>query len=127
GVTPFYGSQSTGNKSVSEDRVVNQTIDYNTSASFDLRPDVTSSTSFGVQYFTVDRRSTDASGENMPTPAVSTVSSAAGRSGEETIVENKKFGMFVQETFGWKNQMFLTAALRADGNSAFGESFKAAY
>jgi outer membrane receptor protein involved in Fe transport len=28
---------------------------------------------------------------------------------------------------GWRNQAFLTAALRADANSAFGESFNAAY
>jgi TonB-dependent SusC/RagA subfamily outer membrane receptor len=127
GTTPFYGAASTGTKSSQEDRVVNQTFDYNVSASFDVRPDLTSSTSFGVQYFTVDKRTTEATGENMPTPAVSTVSSGAVRGGREEIVENKTFGMFVQETFGWRNQAFLTAALRADGNSAFGESFNAAY
>jgi TonB-linked SusC/RagA family outer membrane protein len=127
GTTPFYGAQSTGSKSSQEDRVVNQTIDYNVTASFDPRADVTSSTSFGVQYFTVDKRTTEATGENMPTPAVSTVSSGAVRGGREEIVENKTFGMFVQETIGWRNQAFFSAALRADGNSAFGESFKAAY
>jgi hypothetical protein len=45
----------------------------------------------------------------------------------ESFVQNKTLGTFIQQQFGWRNQAFATAAIRADGNSAFGESFKAAY
>ena len=35
--------------------------------------------------------------------------------------------MFVQQSVAWRNRLFLTAALRGDDNSAFGQDFKAAY
>jgi len=63
----------------------------------------------------------------MPTPAVSTVSAAAVTEGSESFSENNTLGTFIQQTIGWQNQAFFTAAIRADANSAFGESFDAAY
>ncbi len=127
GTPAFYGANSTGRKQVVADRELNQTFDYNATATFDVTPDLNSSTSVGVQYFMRENSSGTATGTQLPTPAVSTVSSASVRTGAETFVENKTFGVFVQETVGWRNQAFLTAALRADANSAFGESFDAAY
>jgi len=127
GSPAFYAGNSEGFKQVVNDRDLNRTLDYNITASFDLTPDVTSATTFGVQYFTTAFASTTASGTNMATPAVSTVSSAAQRQAAEAFEENKTFGTFVQQTFGWRNQAFLTAAVRADANSAFGEDFDAAY
>jgi hypothetical protein len=127
GTPNFYGSNSTGNKSLSHDRGLNQTFDYNATASFDLGSEMTSATSGGLQYFVTQRSTGTASGRELPTPAVSTVSAASVRTGSEEFVENKTFGVFVQQTLGWRNQAFLTAAVRADANSAFGESFEAAY
>jgi TonB-dependent SusC/RagA subfamily outer membrane receptor len=127
GSFPYYGANSVGNKSLEHLRDLNQTVDYSATASFDLMPSVTSATSVGVQYFMRESLSATATGNNMPTPAVSTVSAAAVRSGSESYVENKTFGVFIQQTMGWRNQAFVTAALRADANSAFGESFDAAY
>ncbi len=123
----FYSSNSTGTKQLGYTRTLNQTFDYNITASFNLNPSVTSATSGGVQYFTRQTSDAGATGRDLPTSAVSTVSAAAVTSGDESFVENKTFGVYLQETAGWRNQAFLTAALRADGNSAFGESFKAAY
>ncbi len=123
----YYGSNSVGNKEFVHRRDLQQTVDYNATASFDVTPAFTSATSVGVQYFTRESLEATAEGNNMPTSAVSTVSAASIRSAAETFVENKTFGVFVQETVGWQNQAFVTAALRADANSAFGESFEAAY
>ena len=36
-------------------------------------------------------------------------------------------GFFVQQQFGWKDRLFLTGAIRADDNSAFGEDFDVVY
>lgn len=124
---PAYGGFSTGRKQVVQRRAVNYTLDYTASLTHDLSETVNSVTSGGVQYFTRELQVASALGTNLPTPAVSTVSSAANRTGDESFVENKTFGVFVQQTFGWQDQLFITAALRADGNSAFGESFDAAY
>src|SRR5690606_28591240 len=110
---PAYAGFSDGQKDVSQNRAVNRTLDYTATATRDLTDNVSSATSFGLQYFARELQVATASGEQLPTPAVSTVSSAAVRSGEETFVENKTFGVFVQETVGWRDQLFVTAALRA--------------
>lgn len=127
GTPAFYGANSTGSKQLSHDRDLNQTADYNITATLDLNPSLSSSTSFGAQYFTRQSRTGSATGSQLPTPAVSTVSAGAVRTGTESYVENKTFGVYAQQMFGWENRAFLTMALRADANSAFGESFKAAY
>jgi outer membrane receptor protein involved in Fe transport len=125
----FHGSEGGGQgaKGVEEKRDVNQTFDYNLTASFEPFSEVTAASSFGIQYFTREFRVTTASSIQMPTPAVSTVSSGSVATGGESYVANKTFGVFAQQTVGWREQLFLTAALRADANSAFGESFQAAY
>ena len=128
----FYSVHSSegrglGAKYSDEKRDVNRTLDYNLTASFDPTPELTAATSVGVQYFTREAHVTSASSSQLPTSAVSTVTSGSVRTGGETFVENKTFGVFVQETVGWRDQVFVTAALRADANSAFGESFDAAY
>jgi outer membrane receptor protein involved in Fe transport len=51
------------------------------------------------------------------------VGGAAVTTGFEDIIENKTFGLFVQQQFGYKNRLFLTGALRGDDNSAFGTNY----
>ncbi len=127
GSPAFFGALSAGAKRLDNIRDVHQTFDYNVTLSLEPTSNITAATSFGVQYFVRERQASNSDGIQMPTSAVSTVSSAAVRTGGENYLQNKTFGFFVQETMGWRNQAFLTAALRADGNSAFGESFDAAY
>ena len=126
GTPAFYAGNSNGDKSITNVRDLNQTLDYSITASIDLMTDFTSATSAGVQYFFRSNRRVGSTGNQFPTPAVTTISSGSVRGGSETYVENKTIGTFIQETLGWRNQAFLTAALRADANSAFGESFDAA-
>ena len=44
----------------------------------------------------------------------------------ESFVENTTLGVYVQQQFGWQGRLFLTGAVRADDNSAFGTDFDAA-
>jgi hypothetical protein len=46
---------------------------------------------------------------------------------EEDFVEEVTIGVHAQETIAWRDRVFLTAALRADDNSAFGENFDRVY
>src|SRR5438874_5534110 len=41
----------------------------------------------------------------------------------EVNTDNKTLGYFVQEEVGWRDRVFLNAAVRNDKNSAFGQSF----
>ena len=42
----------------------------------------------------------------------------------QTQTINTTIGAYGQQQFGWRDRLYLTAALRVDNNSAFGEDFK---
>jgi len=115
--------RSIGQKDVVQDRTTLTTVSYNVTAPFDMSDDLRFETSSGVQYYQRKHQITLASGVEFPVPGVSTVSAAAQRLADEDFIENKTFGVYVQEQIGWKNRLFLTGAVRGDDNSAFGENF----
>jgi hypothetical protein len=43
------------------------------------------------------------------------------------VEEDATLGLFLQEQMGWNDRLFLTAAIRADDNSAFGRNFDRVY
>ncbi|MBI4541089.1 MAG: TonB-dependent receptor, partial [Gemmatimonadetes bacterium] len=116
-------AQSRGFKEVTGTRTGYVTVDYAATAAFDVISDVHLSTSVGAQYYRKSIAGHTSRGEVFPAAGVETVSATAIRIGEESFVENKTLGMFVQEQVGWKNRIFLTGALRGDDNSAFGKNF----
>lgn len=115
--------RSIGQKDVVQDRTTLTTINYSATVPFNLTNDLTLETSSGVQYYQRKHQITTASGVEFPVPGVSTVSAAAQRLADESFIENKTFGVYVQEQIGWRNRLFLTGAVRGDDNSAFGENF----
>ncbi len=115
--------RSIGQKDVVQDRTTLTTVSYSATVPFDLTDDLQFETSSGVQYYQRKHQITLASGVEFPVPGVSTVSAAAQRLADEDFIENKTFGVYVQEQIGWKNRLFLTGAVRGDDNSAFGENF----
>jgi len=106
-------------------RTVNySTFDYNASARASLTADIKSTTSFGAQYY---RRRTDdlqAQKDQFVAPGLETVLSAAANPfAFEDFVENSTLGVYGQQQFGWRDKFYLTAAVRVDNNSAFGDNF----
>ena len=61
-------------------------------------------------------------GRGFAGEGVTTVSGAALTLGAEAFEEDVNLGVFVQNRFDFDN-LFITAAVRADGNSAFGENY----
>jgi hypothetical protein len=70
---------------------------------------------------------TSAEGEGFPAPGVESVGGAATTFGSDNVIENNTVGVYVQEQVGWNDRIFLTGAVRADDNSAFGEEFSLVY
>lgn len=126
GQTNFFGSKGTGDKTLENVTTNYSTLDYSATAKTDNNV-VTTATSFGAQYYRKQFTLASEFGQNFPTPDVTTVGGAAVTSSSEDYVENKTLGMYVQEAVGWRNRLFLTAAVRGDANSAFGKDYKAAY
>ena len=118
-----FRSSSLGRKEVLEDHFRTLTVDYAGSVSSDFTDDLSGETSVGAQYYLRENTITTASGREFPVPGLETISSAAVRFAGEDFIENKTLGVYVQQRVGWRNRVFLTGAVRADDNSAFGENF----
>lgn len=55
---------------------------------------------------------------------IATLSLGANRYiGNDDVIENNTVGGYIQEQLVWNNRLFITGALRADDNSAFGTNF----
>jgi TonB-linked SusC/RagA family outer membrane protein len=97
--------------------------DYSLTATVEPMAGLSLATSGGVQYYEKSNEWIWSMGRIFAVPALETVSAGALKSTEEDFLENKTFGAFVQEQISWQNRLFLTAAVRGDDNSAFGQNF----
>ena len=100
-------------------------LDVGATAKFNFMGDrLGTATSVGVQYYDrySDRFENVARG--FSSPLSTTVNQ--GTLSKSTITyeqtQNKSGGMFVQEELNWQRRLFITGALRFDGNSAFGSA-----
>lgn len=123
---PFFSS-SNGERDVLESRATYLTIDYGISADWNVRKNLVSTTSAGAQYYDKQLATQFGQGLIFAIPGSGDINGAAQRTATESFLENKTFGIFVQEQVAWNNRMFFTAALRGDDNSAFGKSYSAVY
>ena len=83
-----------------------------------------SATSIGGQSFDSRLSSTELQTDNFAGPGTPTLISGSLR--QITDVTQQRVinaGFFAQEMLGWRDVLFVTAGVRVDGNSAFGESF----
>ncbi|HWK90567.1 MAG TPA: TonB-dependent receptor, partial [Longimicrobium sp.] len=102
-------------------------VDYSATASFSPSARMSSSTTVGAQMFRRYFEFVSASGSDFPVRGLRAVSAAAVRLGSQNYEEDVTVGVFGQQQFGWNDRLFVTAALRADDNSAFGENFDLVY
>ena len=122
-----YAYLGSGNKLGSKNNITRSvrevTFDYKGSLTNTLTKGLTSEFSYGAQgiFFTQNR--VTGTGTDFPAPGVRTVSAAATRTAAEERVETTNAGLFVQETFGFADKVFIAAGVRVDGNSAFGNDF----
>lgn len=126
GYNPFF-AQSLGQKLALQNRSTFLTIDYGASADWNVSKNLIASTAAGVQYYYKQFDIQQSTGNEFPVPGPGDVGSGSRRDAAEAFQENKTFGVYGQEQVALKNRLFVTAALRGDGNSSFGANFKAAY
>jgi len=99
--------------------------DIRVTALSQLRQGVTSRSSVGAQYNRRMARLVGAVAQGLA-PGAQTVTGAATVSGFESNVETIVGGGYVEETVAYRDRLFVTGALRADGGSAFGANFETA-
>ncbi|MEO8337185.1 MAG: SusC/RagA family TonB-linked outer membrane protein [bacterium] len=123
-LSQFYSNfTASGSKTIDRRTTFYTTMDYSATATRSLGSAFSSVSSVGAQFYRKAIRIEALSGQTFPAAGITTIAGAATRLGSDDIVENTTVGMFVQQQVAWKNRFFLTAALRGDDNSAFGENF----
>ena len=124
----LIGTSGLGYRSMTFRTINNYTADYAATTVFDLPRQLRSTTSFGTQYYRNYYEIACAAGEAFPAVGINTVSATTqNRTTCQDVEEDATLGLFVQEQVGWNDRLFLTAAIRADDNSAFGRNFDRVY
>lgn len=117
----FFGD---GYRAVQARQLNYYTLDYSASGVVDLRDNIKSTTSVGAQYYRNTSTFQYSEGSTFPTiglTALSATTTAKSTSGDSE--QDATLGFFLQEQLGINDRLFLTAAVRADDNSAFGQNF----
>ena len=118
----FAPITAAGSKTANETQVLSTTFDYAITATAKLSTNWRFATSGGFQYYRRNTRLLSATGQQFPTPDVTSIAGAALQFGSEDAVENITVGGYIQEQITFKDRLYLTGAVRMDRNSAFGES-----
>jgi TonB-linked SusC/RagA family outer membrane protein len=124
----FSPTFASGSKQVRREDVLFTTFEYTGTASFKVSESFASNASAGFQIYQKSYRFMQAEGQGFPATGVKSIAGAGTyQRGRDDFLENNTVGVFFQEQIGWKDRLFLTAAIRADDNSAFGEEFDLVY
>ena len=124
----IFGTGALGSRDIRDRQVNNYTLDYSLSGNWDVRPGLRSTTSFGAQYYRNSAAFLSSSGAIFPTVGLTALSATTtNKTTFGDVEEDATLGLFIQEQVGWQDRLFLTAAIRADDNSAFGENFDRVY
>jgi TonB-linked SusC/RagA family outer membrane protein len=101
------------------------TATYAATAKARLTSALSSATSVGGQFYRSDRNTSALGGWGFPGPGIETVSGTANKEdATQTKTLNTTIGAYAEEKIGLRDRLFLTAGLRVDNNSAFGNDFK---
>src|SRR5690606_34167169 len=88
-----------------------------------LSNDLQSSTSLGTMFTSERQQGTYAYGEQLLQGTGALGGAAARYSIDETRQEIITVGAYARQQLAWRDRLFLSAAIRGDDNSAFGQEF----
>jgi len=118
----FNGPANQGSRAANPFQLYNWTGNFYSTASFALTPDLNSTTSAGFLYYRSRSHGVLASVQQL-TSGTNSLGGGVTPTANEQTIENVTLGRFVEERLGFKNRMFLTAAIRSDDNTSFGKRF----
>lgn len=124
----IFGNGALGSRSVQDRQINYYSLDYSASGLWDVRDDIKSTTTFGAQYYRNTLAWQSSSGSIFPTVGLTALSATTtNRTTSGDVEQDATLGFYLQEQVGWRDRLFLTAAVRADDNSAFGQNFDRVY
>jgi TonB-linked SusC/RagA family outer membrane protein len=127
GSLDFLGQNGLGAKNAARTSRTFLTLDYSGNLKYGFGNDLRLTSSVGLQAYRSEISTIGATANTFPAIPITTVTGGSVRSGTEDYLANATVGVFVQQQVAWKNRLFVTAAVRGDDNSAFGQDYSAAY
>lgn len=121
-----FGANALGFHSLARADITTKTVDYAGTYRTRLPRQIDSKTTIGFQYLGSYVESSGMTGRRFPAPGITAISAAADRTTtapSATFLENNTVGIFLEEELSLNDRLFVTAAIRMDDNSAFGEEF----
>jgi TonB-linked SusC/RagA family outer membrane protein len=119
---PDVGTDRQGFKRDNRSNFGTYTVDLAGSANKAINSDWGTTTTVGLQFYRNVFNRNGAEGTNL-SPGATTVTAGATKQADETNSESRTLGSFIEENVAFRERLFLTGALRADRNSAFGQNF----
>ncbi|MGZ3492872.1 MAG: SusC/RagA family TonB-linked outer membrane protein [Gemmatimonadaceae bacterium] len=119
----FFGSLPDGQRSSNPYSIYNYTAQGNLAATWAPTATINTTTTVGTQFNKALVRGTQAFGAKLLGGTGSLSGTTARFAVSEANTDNKTLGYFAAEEFGWRDRVFLNAAVRNDKNSAFGQNF----
>src|SRR5690606_32959675 len=127
GRQPFGSTYSKGYVAHYRPQTRDYTIDYVGSIMSTLSDNVSSTTSFGMQYIARNLWSTETVGEGLVADKIRLIDTAAQTRAYESRTERRSLGFLLEEQIAWRDRLFVTAGVRMDDHSAFGANFERIY
>jgi len=123
---PFGETTRTGD--ITDTRTENSqyTADFGATGTFNVRSNVTSKSSVGLQYYRTYNDFTQGRGRNFAPGSVQIGTGAIQTTDEGTDL-TITMGSYAEQIFSFSDRIFLTSGVRYDGNSSFGKSFKGVF
>ena len=126
GLIPEPDRRAIGNATSNPYSFWTYTANVNGTASYMLGS-MTASTSIGTQYNKEAVNGTQAAGEGLAAGSESVAGTTSGFAATQQNSDIITLGGYLQQKLSWRDRLYLTAAVRGDDNSSFGQDFKLVY
>jgi TonB-linked SusC/RagA family outer membrane protein len=123
---PFIGTARTGFKQHNRTTFFVYTGDASATASYGLATNLRAKTIAGIQYSKDNNTRNIAGSENLG-PGSTTVTSGSILNAAEATTTTVTLGFYGSQQFAYKDRLYLTAEVRSDRNSAFGNLYDRVY
>ncbi|MBA3521943.1 MAG: SusC/RagA family TonB-linked outer membrane protein [Gemmatimonadales bacterium] len=117
-----YPLQNLGEINITRAQTSQLSLDLFTAASYKVSSAWNGRTAVGGQFFRNLTTNSFAQGRGLSRGSES-IFGAATTDASDDYIESRSAGGFVDQQMSWQNRLFLTAGLRLDDNSAFGQNF----
>lgn len=126
GLIPEPDRRAAGNATSNPYSFWTYTANVNGTASYTLGS-LAAATSIGTQYNKETVNGTQAAGEGLAAGSSSVAGTTSGFAATQQNSDIVTLGGYLQQKLSWRDRLYLTAAVRGDDNSSFGQDFKLIY